>query len=133
MTTADAVVADEAGVTDDALPGDQRVDTPGGEHEEGERSGSARTVDTAARESLLVPVHWATFNLSTHWWAEPVRRLRRAADAAGVPVAYPRVGERVDLTDGTVREVSERFADQWWTVCAAPGDVDAPDVLGSAR
>ncbi len=124
---AEAVVADEAGVTDDALPGDHRVDTPGGHHEEGERSASTRTVDTAARESLLVPVHWATFNLSVHWWSEPVRRLRRAAAETGVPVAYPRVGERVDLTEGTVRDVAQRYAAQWWTVCAAPGDADDPE------
>lgn len=46
---------------------------------------------------LLVPVHWATFNLGFHGWAEPVQRLRVAAAAAGVRLAVPRPGERVDV------------------------------------
>lgn len=32
---------------------------------------------------LLVPVHWATFRLAPHPWADPVRRLLTAADPAG--------------------------------------------------
>lgn len=49
------------------------------------------------RGGILLPIHWATFNLGFHGWAEPVERLRRAADAAGVPLALPRPGERLDL------------------------------------
>ncbi|MCX4093282.1 MBL fold metallo-hydrolase [Nocardia sp. alder85J] len=45
---------------------------------------------------LLVPIHWATFNLAFHEWAEPVRRLVSAAHAAGTPVAVPIPGERID-------------------------------------
>ncbi len=41
---------------------------------------------------LLVPVHWATFRLAPHPWAEPVRRLLSAADPAGVQIAVPRPG-----------------------------------------
>ena len=33
------------------------------------------------RGELLVPVHWATFNLALHAWAEPVDRLWREAKA----------------------------------------------------
>lgn len=47
-------------------------------------------------KSLLVPIHWATFRLAPHPWAEPVERLLRAADPAGVQVVVPRPGERVD-------------------------------------
>ena len=119
---AEGLVEDEAGVADDFLHDEHRIDTPGGVHEEGVRTLTTRTVRTAARESLLVPVHWATFNLSTHWWSEPVRRLRRAAAEAGVPVAFPRVGQRVDLTTGDAAAVAAAHAEPWWELCASPDD-----------
>jgi len=50
------------------------------------------------RGGLLLPVHWATFNLGFHGWAEPVRRLAAAADRSGARIAVPRPGERVDIT-----------------------------------
>jgi L-ascorbate metabolism protein UlaG (beta-lactamase superfamily) len=51
------------------------------------------------RGGLLVPVHWATFVLAFHTWAEPVDRLWREAKARGVTLAVPRPGERVDVAD----------------------------------
>lgn len=45
---------------------------------------------------LLVPIHWATFNLAFHGWSEPVRRLVAAARAAGTPVSVPLPGQRID-------------------------------------
>lgn len=48
------------------------------------------------RHGLLVPIHWATFNLAFHQWAEPVQRMLRAASAAGTEVAVPMPGERID-------------------------------------
>ncbi|MGW4769447.1 MBL fold metallo-hydrolase [Nocardia sp. NPDC004278] len=56
---------------------------------------------------LLVPIHWATFNLAFHGWSEPVRRMVEAARAAGTAVAVPMPGQRVDpngLPTG----------DSWW-------------------
>ncbi|MCI4674646.1 MBL fold metallo-hydrolase [Candidatus Mycolicibacterium alkanivorans] len=44
---------------------------------------------------LLVPIHWCTFRLAPHPWAEPVERLLAAADGAGVNVAVPKPGSRV--------------------------------------
>ena len=44
---------------------------------------------------LLVPVHWGTFDLALHGWTEPAERVRQAAQAAGVAVAFPRPGESV--------------------------------------
>lgn len=49
------------------------------------------------RGGVLLPVHWATFNLGFHRWAEPVERVREAAAAAAVRLVVPRPGERVDL------------------------------------
>ena len=123
-TDAEALAADEAGVADAFIEGDQRIDTPGGTHEEGEVTTAERTTLTQARESIMLPVHWATFNLAMHWWSEPVRRLRRAAAEADVPVVFPRVGERIDATQGDPREVADGFQDPWWEACAAPDDHD---------
>ncbi len=44
----------------------------------------------------LLPVHWATFNLAYHDWAEPVVRTLAAAKAKGAQVVVPRVGEKFE-------------------------------------
>ena len=59
------------------------------------------------RGGLLVPVHWATFNLALHSWGEPVDRIWREAKAHDVQLAVPRPGERVNVDDPA--EV-----DGWW-------------------
>ncbi len=48
---------------------------------------------------LLLPVHWATFNLAFHDWAEPAERVCAAAAEHGVSVVLPRPGERVPVAD----------------------------------
>lgn len=55
----------------------------------------AVTAHLDLRGKLLVPVHWATFNLAVHPWADPVDRLWREAKARDVRLAVPRPGERV--------------------------------------
>jgi len=47
---------------------------------------------------ILVPIHWCTFRLAPHPWAEPIERLLAAAGAANVAVAVPKPGGRVDPT-----------------------------------
>ena len=44
-----------------------------------------------AGKGLLVPIHWATFRLAPHPWAEPVERLLAAADPARVSRSRCRV------------------------------------------
>ena len=56
---------------------------------------------------LLVPIHWATFDLAFHAWAEPVERLLATADAGTVAVPPP--GGRV-VADGEPATV-----ERWWT------------------
>jgi L-ascorbate metabolism protein UlaG (beta-lactamase superfamily) len=51
--------------------------------------------DLGAR--VLLPIHWATFDLSYHPWEEPIIRTLRAAATAAVEVVTPRVGEPVEL------------------------------------
>ncbi|MDR6674478.1 L-ascorbate metabolism protein UlaG (beta-lactamase superfamily) [Xanthomonas translucens] len=45
----------------------------------------------------LLPIHNGTFDLALHAWHEPFERIVALAAAAGVPLATPRMGERVDL------------------------------------
>ncbi|GAB2714985.1 MBL fold metallo-hydrolase [Nocardia thraciensis] len=59
------------------------------------------------RHGLLIPIHWATFNLAFHGWSEPVQRLVAAARAAGTPVAVPLPGQRIDAN-----AVSPQVS--WW-------------------
>ena len=47
--------------------------------------------------TTLLPVHWATFNLAYHAWAEPVLRTVAAAARQGVQLVTPRVGEKVEF------------------------------------
>lgn len=57
---------------------------------------------------LLVPIHWGTFDLALHTWAEPVERLLDAAGPAGAAsVTIPRPGARI-----VGAETSE--LDPWW-------------------
>ena len=57
--------------------------------------GVATHVDV--RGGLMIPVHWGTFNLALHDWAEPADRAWREAKARDVRLAVPRPGERVDV------------------------------------
>ncbi len=50
-----------------------------------------------AAAGVLVPVHWATFNLAFHPWSEPITRLFAAADPEGVRVRVPMPGQRIDV------------------------------------
>ncbi|WTW95862.1 MBL fold metallo-hydrolase [Streptomycetaceae bacterium NBC_01309] len=62
---------------------------------------------------LLLPVHWATFDLAPHPWAEPVDRLLREAKATGTTLALPRPGDRVTTT------LPEQAP--WWETLVAAG------------
>ena len=59
------------------------------------------------RGGLMIPVHWATFDLATHRWSEPAERTWREAKARDVRLAIPRPGERVDVD-------SPPEIDAWW-------------------
>jgi L-ascorbate metabolism protein UlaG (beta-lactamase superfamily) len=71
--------------------------------------GVATHVDV--RGGLLVPVHWGTFNLALHDWAEPADRVWREAKARDVRLAVPRPGERVDVDNPPP-------VDGWWQAIA---------------
>ncbi|WP_347353138.1 MBL fold metallo-hydrolase [Intrasporangium sp.] len=86
--------------------------------------GVHRVVTRGEPASVMLPVHWGTFNLALHWWSEPIRRAVRAAAEAGVPLLAPRVGERVDLAVDDPAAAAGRYHDPWWRAAAAPEDRD---------
>lgn len=47
--------------------------------------------------TTMLPVHWATFNLSYHAWDEPILRTLAAARKANAHVVTPRIGEVVTV------------------------------------
>jgi len=49
----------------------------------------------AVRARRMLPVSWATFNISFHDWDEPIRRAVQAADEKDVDLVTPRVGDAV--------------------------------------
>ena len=56
---------------------------------------------------VLLPIHWAKYELALHPWYEPIDRLTAAAETSGVAVATPRPGERFAL-DGAIPRTA------WW-------------------
>jgi L-ascorbate metabolism protein UlaG (beta-lactamase superfamily) len=70
---------------------------------------------------VLLPVHWATFNLAFHRWAEPVQRLRAAAERRDVPLVIPLPGQRVDV-------LNPPDLDDWWS--AVGSAIDHPGHVG---
>lgn len=65
------------------------------------------TAHLDVRGGLMIPVHWATFVLAFHPWAEPADRAWAEAKARGVALAVPRPGERVDVDNPPA-------VDGWW-------------------
>jgi len=67
------------------------------------------------RGEVLLPVHWATFDLAFHEWAAPVEWLRKEAADHGVALALPPPGRRVDLSGGGADERTVvPPVDPWW-------------------
>jgi L-ascorbate metabolism protein UlaG (beta-lactamase superfamily) len=70
---------------------------------------------------VLLPVHWATFNLAFHRWAEPVQRLWAAAQRVGATLAVPMPGQRIDVLDPPA-------VTDWWTAVGSADDVQRAPV-----
>jgi L-ascorbate metabolism protein UlaG (beta-lactamase superfamily) len=45
---------------------------------------------------VMLPVHWATFNLGYHAWREPPDRALVAARKAGIALVIPRPGQWIE-------------------------------------
>ncbi|MER7918775.1 MULTISPECIES: MBL fold metallo-hydrolase [unclassified Streptomyces] len=60
-----------------------------------------------APHGVLLPIHWGTFNLAPHPWAEPGEWTKEAAEEAGQAVALPRPGEPFE-------PAGKLPAEAWW-------------------
>ena len=56
---------------------------------------------------VLLPVHWAKFELSVHLWNEPPERLLNSPQAANLQIATPKIGEPFWLGEALPQE-------RWW-------------------
>ncbi|NSL85563.1 MBL fold metallo-hydrolase [Chitinophaga sp. Mgbs1] len=68
-------------------------------------------VVTEARElqaKNLMPVHHSKFKLAQHPWYEPLQWVTSLAEAAGVPVITPLIGEKVNL------DQPGKTWNKWW-------------------
>ncbi|WP_443047779.1 hypothetical protein [Streptomyces sp. H39-S7] len=54
----------------------------------------------------MLPIHWGTFNLAPHPWADPAEGTLAAARELGAKIATPRPGAPF--------EPSADLADDWW-------------------
>ena len=59
------------------------------------------------RGQLLVPLHWATFDLALHPWYEPIERLVTFSEQMPLTLITPELGEKIN-----VRGKSD--TDHWW-------------------
>ena len=50
------------------------------------------------RGQLLVPLHWASFDMAFHPWYEPIERLVAFSEQESVSLITPEVGEKIDLS-----------------------------------
>ncbi|MEU9984455.1 MBL fold metallo-hydrolase [Streptomyces sp. NPDC050856] len=83
---------------------------------------------------VLLPIHWGTFNLAPHPWAEPGEGTVAAAAEAAVRTALPRPGEPFEPTAASVpgtpwwRDAAHAPAGGWPP--AVRGGQDGPDAEG---
>ncbi|MEZ3179690.1 MBL fold metallo-hydrolase [Streptomyces pimonensis] len=62
---------------------------------------------------VLLPIHWGTFNLAPHAWAEPGEWMKDVAEGAGQAVAFPRPGEPFEPAGRLPVEA-------WWRAVSGP-------------
>jgi len=62
---------------------------------------------TLVQGKVMIPIHWATFNLAYHAWNEPAERVVAAAERAGARLVVPRIGQPVE-------PASPPPFDPWW-------------------
>ncbi|MFF9850739.1 MBL fold metallo-hydrolase [Streptomyces litmocidini] len=85
---------------------------------------------------VLLPIHWGTFNLAPHAWAEPGEWTRDEAGEAGQAVAFPLPGEPFEPAGKLPgaswwRAVSRPIARPWrrpWSVEVAAEETRSDDL-----
>lgn len=56
--------------------------------------------------NLMLPIHWATFNLAFHAWEEPIETLIPYASEKGIKLVIPEPGETV--------VIEKEYNSGWW-------------------
>lgn len=74
------------------------------------------------RGAVLLPIHWATFNLAPHPWDEPAERTVAAARATGATAVVPVPGQPFE-------PASPPPPDFWWRAVAGLPAEPAPGLL----
>ncbi|MGA0556289.1 MBL fold metallo-hydrolase [Larkinella sp. VNQ87] len=59
------------------------------------------------KANVLLPIHWAKFNLALHTWQDPIERLVKKSAELGTTITTPRIGEVVVLD-------APLPAEHWW-------------------
>jgi L-ascorbate metabolism protein UlaG (beta-lactamase superfamily) len=57
--------------------------------------------------AVMLPIHWATFDLALHTWNKPIERLVKEAEKQRIQLLTLRVGEKVTLS-------SSQTTSFWW-------------------
>jgi L-ascorbate metabolism protein UlaG (beta-lactamase superfamily) len=92
-----------------------------------------RDVSGGQPHGIMLPMHWATFRLAPHPWAEPVERAVAAARADGARLVVPRPGQPVEPATGAALDTgSDTGLDMWWRVLAVPAGESEPAQSGTA-
>ncbi|MCX5386778.1 MBL fold metallo-hydrolase [Streptomyces sp. NBC_00083] len=68
-----------------------------------------------APHGVTMPIHWGTFNLAPHAWAEPAEWTKDAAERAEQAAVFPRPGEPFE-------PAGELPTTPWWQPLSAPLD-----------
>ena len=66
------------------------------------------------RGKVLLPIHWAQFNLSLHPWTEPIERLLKKASSENITVSTPKIGESFLVNGNATSRISDLPKDDWW-------------------
>ncbi len=66
-----------------------------------------------APHGVIMPIHWGTFNLAPHPWAEPGEWTKDAAQEANQAAAFPRPGEPFEPAGALP-------GDPWWRTLSVP-------------
>jgi L-ascorbate metabolism protein UlaG (beta-lactamase superfamily) len=57
---------------------------------------------------LLMPIHWALFDLALHGWRQPIERMTELADQRGIRLWSPEPGAPMDVVAG------QEVRSNWW-------------------
>lgn len=88
-------------------------------------------------KGVMLPIHWGTFNLAPHAWADPGEGTVAAAVESRAPIALPRPGEPFEPGTGSVpmtawwRAVAEAPAGGWVPEPTTALGAGAPHVRGA--